>query len=425
MKLTSSLLPRRLAYGRLCGSLFEYFDRRSAAFKMGILSAISLAGFIAVLYVYVLSSLPIFDMRLRLGRRALNQPRRQHVILFWTKFYADDFVPSLRLYQEAESGIERCPYSNCLVTSDRSRYLDSAAIVFHIRDFYWADIPPHRLLQQYYLFYGLESPVHTIGDVDRLRDFFNLTFTYRLDSDVVTDSYFQHFHPSVLNDQQLDELLAKKTGFAVTFVSNCGLIPSRRDVYTKELGRHVQVDVYGKCGTKQCSTDTPEICDQFVTTYKFYLAFENSICKDYVTEKIHRAFNYGAVPVVYGGANYSAIFPKNSFINVLDFANPKAVADYLTFLDKNPSEYRRYFHWRMNPATSRLAGNLTADNLSWCKICQILNTRKPQRKTITDLGRWWRELGWCRTPKTQSDKWIKNPAIPHMEHMQSETTGYP
>ncbi|XP_055328640.1 alpha-(1,3)-fucosyltransferase C-like [Paramacrobiotus metropolitanus] len=120
----------------------------------------------------------------------------------------------------------------------------------------------------------MESLVHTFGHLDRQRGSFNLTFTYRLDSDVVTDSYFQHFHPNVMNEQQLDELLTKKAGFAVTFVSNCHWIPSRRDVYVKQLANYYHVDIYGKCGTKQCSTDTTEICDQLVADCKFYLAFE-------------------------------------------------------------------------------------------------------------------------------------------------------
>ena len=36
----------------------------------------------------------------------------------------------------------------------------------------------------------------------------------------------------------------------------------------------------------------------------FYMAFENSICDDYATEKFHRSLLYPVVPVVMGGANY-------------------------------------------------------------------------------------------------------------------------
>ena len=69
--------------------------------------------------------------------------------------------------------------------------------------------------------------------------------------------------------------------------------------------------------------------------FYFYLAFENSICNDYVTEKFFRGLqvtignldNIGpkqncqapVVPIVLGGANYSALAPNHSFIHVDDF----------------------------------------------------------------------------------------------------------
>ena len=56
--------------------------------------------------------------------------------------------------------------------------------------------------------------------------------------------------------------------------------------------------------------------------YKFYLAFENSKCRDYVTEKFYNALLFSVGPVVFGGADYDAIgAPKNSYIDVRIFAS--------------------------------------------------------------------------------------------------------
>ena len=56
-------------------------------------------------------------------------------------------------------------------------------------------------------------------------------------------------------------------------------------------------------------------------TFQFYLAFENSLCDDYITEKFFNCLlaNAEIIPVVMNGANMSSIAPKNSYIDVKDF----------------------------------------------------------------------------------------------------------
>jgi glycoprotein 3-alpha-L-fucosyltransferase len=59
-----------------------------------------------------------------------------------------------------------------------------------------------------------------------------------------------------------------------------------RLLYAQELSKHISVDIYGNCGTKTCPRSTPNSCFEMLKKeYKFYLAFENSNCKDYITEK--------------------------------------------------------------------------------------------------------------------------------------------
>ena len=42
-------------------------------------------------------------------------------------------------------------------------------------------------------------------------------------------------------------------------------------------------------------------------------------CRDYVTEQFFNMYNLNMIPVVLGGANYSAIAPPHSYINAADF----------------------------------------------------------------------------------------------------------
>ena len=56
--------------------------------------------------------------------------------------------------------------------------------------------------------------------------------------------------------------------------------------------------------------------------YKFYLSFENSNCRDYVTEKFYNPLLFTTVPIVYGGAEYEVIgAPRNSYIDVRNFTS--------------------------------------------------------------------------------------------------------
>ena len=151
-----------------------------------------------------------------------------------------------------------------------------------------------------------------------------------------------------------------KVGLAVQFVSNCRTY-SRLEAYVRELRRYVPVDIYGKCGEFKCSGDKSDVkesssiirgnksisgkaitsnsnnrgawdCHQQVATkYKFFLAFEDSFCKDFVTEKFFSMFNgeLDMVPVVLGGGNYSTIAPPNSYIDASKFQSPKALAHHL------------------------------------------------------------------------------------------------
>ena len=72
--------------------------------------------------------------------------------------------------------------------------------------------------------------------------------------------------------------------------SNCGAANNRME-YARDLQKFIAVDIYGDCGEHKCPTHLPHkmsvpCVNWLANDYKFYLAFENSNCKDYITEKL-------------------------------------------------------------------------------------------------------------------------------------------
>ena len=121
----------------------------------------------------------------------------------------------------------------------------------------------------------------------------------------------------------------------------------------------------------------------------FYLAFENSICTDYVTEKFYGTLEMDIVPIVMGGANYSTIAPPGSYIDVNDFSSPEDLAKELKRLSNAKEEYLNFFRWKANTEV------LNGYNEMGCNLCKALHESKPT-KSYQDLGAWWKGGGNCR-----------------------------
>ena len=110
------------------------------------------------------------------------------------------------------------------------------------------------------------------------------------------------------------------------------------------VAKYINVDVYGWCGTLSCDKSKIDDCgDLLEQNYKFYFAFENSLCLDYVTEKIFRTLKFNTVPIVYGLGYDSYNFPPNSYIDVMDFESIEDLGKYLQYLTYNDTAYNEYF----------------------------------------------------------------------------------
>jgi hypothetical protein len=75
------------------------------------------------------------------------------------------------------------------------------------------------------------------------------------------------------------------------------------------LKSYIEVAYYGTCGTRpwpnDCGQNANERCSKLQVMHRhvIYLAFENSVTQDYVTEKLYDGLSAGAVTVAYGAPN--------------------------------------------------------------------------------------------------------------------------
>ncbi|CAL8135285.1 unnamed protein product [Orchesella dallaii] len=146
-----------------------------------------------------------------------------------------------------------------------------------------------------------------------------------------------------------------KTKLATWVVSNCDVQSSRRNECVQELMKYgITVDIFGKCGNKSCERGYKEnnCFPRLGKEYKFYMALENSLCHDYITEKPAHGWENGMVPIIWAMGKKELAAPPGSYIDALEFETIKELAKRIKFLDKNPKEYFKYFEWRSAYNTS-------------------------------------------------------------------------
>ncbi|XP_028173144.1 alpha-(1,3)-fucosyltransferase C-like [Ostrinia furnacalis] len=331
-------------------------------------------------------------------------------VLMWKRYYliksndGVDIFPTLH-----------CPVSNCVFTDNRkllgNDYSNFDALIFDYELTKKDDKPVKRSRSQIYIFTTIESSyTQPLCEVTN-DNFFNWTFTPRLDSDVlwlyfvVTDTSGTVVAPrrnvkwkTSLEPvrPEIKTILRRKKKTAAWLVSHC-TTDSFRDQYLSRLQEHLyhyslRIDVYGMCSNNKCPNDN---CDELIKNeYYFYMAFENSFAVDYVSEKVLHGYNNYAIPIVYGGANYSRFLPPGSYINAREI-HPYNLAYIIQEVVKTPALQETFFRWTN-------LYKITDDPKVYhplCDLCKALHSTKalfaPAKKNIRV---WWNGrngMKWC------------------------------
>ena len=296
---------------------------------------------------------------------------------------------------------KKCPVANCHVTNNRRRLNVSALVLFHARDL--MTLPSFHRPEQRWLYFSLESPVNTrspgYSDPKSLDGVFNLTMTYSRDSDIPIarrETIAANSGQSVA--EKTINYADGKNRMALWMASNCR--SKKRNALVKTLRTYLSVDIFGRCGEQDpCSPKEKHhlnytSCDQeLFSKYKFYMALENSQCREYITDKFWKGLINGMLPVVMGPPiqDYERVAPPNSFLHVDNFTSVEALADYMTYLDNHDSAYNRYFEWHKHYQI-----NQDFILTSLCKVCELANedVNTLPRKTY-EISQWWNRKALC------------------------------
>ena len=171
-------------------------------------------------------------------------------------------------------------------------------------------------------------------------------------------------------------------------VSNCEAHRSPRLAFMQQLnewlrgaGQGERVSFRGGCFSREDPVDIGRKVLQklpMLANSTFAMAMENSAAPGYASEKVMDAIVVGAVPLVWGGARYSAIMPRAVgdsdgghpvFIDLAAFGGPSEVGEYMLWLEAT-GKVDNYRPWTTLPPTAS-TGN--SDRTHWpCASADIV-----------------------------------------------------
>lgn len=282
--------------------------------------------------------------------RPPSDPKRIQVtvVACTPHYFGGDYIHPFSLPPESGGPV------HCNFTDDPCWMSEADALWFHAPSI--TRLPTHKRPGQAWVLMSMESDEnYPMLKNKEFLNLFDIVMTYRLDSDVPTLYPNWREYGDFMASPLPTPMKSARTALALYTASNP---VAHRDNYVRRLSKYVAVDSPGKClhnktlpgftdgGNTWAKRGFKSIME-ILPEYKFYLAFENSISTDYVTERLFLALVAGVVPVYYGADNVRDFLPsRDAAIVVDDFGSPAELAEYLKYLDNNNDAYERHLAWK-------------------------------------------------------------------------------
>ena len=295
-----------------------------------------------------------------------------------------------------------CKFSNCQVKVGKEHVISSDSVIFDGRSVQPEDVFP-RPLGQIWIFAAIEAPIHfgIFGNHWTSRDWvssFNWTMTYDSSNTDIFLPYGEIRKTPKKVAINFTEIFNRKNKTALIVHSNCETYSKRTD-YLSILKKYLNFDSLGACGRRwKCGRRSlHDDCFEIVNNYKFYLAFENAICNQYLTEKLYENFNYNSIMVVRGGFQHNRkhMIPDGTYISTDDFKSIKSLADHLIAVSESESLYTEIL--RRKSQYYSVSYN-TLYQRAMCNLCERMNKQGRYQKTIPNIVNWAYGRNPCRLP---------------------------
>jgi len=286
----------------------------------------------------------------------------------------------------------------CEIWYDRSLWQQADAIVFHLPQLRTSGFPPRKLPHQFWVAWSMESEANypMLARRSELTSMFDVWMTYQRHSDV----WCPYFDRSMIARLQAPPIKKTATCPAAAFLSSPFDLSGRRALLD-DLMREMPVDSYGKINRNQPlrSGSPRSVKLETIARYKFTFAFENSISRDYVTEKFFDPLLAGSVPVYFGAPNIEDFAPGDKcFIDASHFDTPQALARYLLHLDADEDAYAEYLRWKAQPLRNSFVSMAEQLDNAFARLAKHLHSRM----TETTAGA--RESNSCGDKQIRSSR---------------------
>ena len=328
---------------------------------------------------------------------------RQNMILFyqvkwWEKSMLDSNDPFKQCSRRCEISFDKRDSARADVLIIQADLITNQAL-------------PAKTLNQIWVYSNFESPITStaVGRpfvnkkvLDKFRRKFNWTMGYRRDADfTVTHGRFKvREEKSMEYLNSLDKLMKTKNKTAAWFVSHCPT-SSGREKFGRMLQKYTHLDIYGICGKrlKNCNPNVRHhesfgfsksgkkhgACMDFIDSeYKYFMAFENTLCLDYVTEKsLQRIMPHFIVPVARSNGNHTIYHPPGSIVDARHFRSAESLARFLNNVDID--QYKAFYSWRKDYIMEDM-NNMWLENI--CRMCERSYEPERYRGLYDDVYRW-------------------------------------